>query len=352
MKEDPELQNLIKDLAKELQDTPTTPGPTVTATLQTEAFGETPGPKATSPSGPMPMSTSKHTTPAGTQPSKARILPTPCRLDFGADELKDNRPDQDTRWWSEQPGWEANWWGRDSWGQAGWKRSWSGTEWDRAWGWQPEKKWECNRGPSKDLSFEQHPGWGQDAATEAQHAENALQRAPTSVEEQHKPSSDMAHEAPGEAVQEAAPITAPEEAVQEAAPITAPEKAIQEAAPITAPEEAVQEAAPITAPEKAVEAAPITAPEEAVQEAAPITAPQKAIQEAAPITAPEKAVQEAAPITAPTEPAKRAAAAACADDADADKWRKNKKGEYITPHALYMRFYRSIRGGVQHAASE
>lgn len=35
------------------------------------------------------------------------------------------------------------------------------------------------------------------------------------------------------------------------------------------------------------------------------------------------------------------------NDADDDTaWRKNKKGEWLTPAALYMRFYRSIRSSL------
>ena len=320
------------------------------------------------------MSTGQKT-PGGTKPSTSRALPTPCRLDFnGAQALQEDNKDEDSRWWTGH----STWWGHGGW-ESGWKRSWSGLDWDRDWGCQDAKNWQWNRGLSADMSFEQHPGWGQDAATEQGHVEAALKRAATSTEEQHKPSSptpveegskqdptSAVHEAPEQAptstVEEAseqAPTSAVHEAPEQAptsavekAPEQAPASAVQEApeqAPTSAVDEAMQQAH-TSAVDEAMQQAPTSAVNEAMQQA-PTSTVQEAMQQA-----PTSTVQEADSKQAPTtkaagdnpeaaaHPANKAAAAE-----DADMWRKNKKGEYITPHALYMRFYRSIRGGLLHA---
>ena len=31
-------------------------------------------------------------------------------------------------------------------------------------------------------------------------------------------------------------------------------------------------------------------------------------------------------------------------EGDEDAWRKDRRGQWLSPHALYMRFYRSTRG--------
>ena len=214
--------------------------------------------------------------------------PTPTKLEARLeDATAGKQKDGDERYWSKDSGWWRDW--------QDWGRSWSSTEWN----YMPGKEWSAARGYSRELEYKEHEGWKGEGDSEQEHAKKALQRQTTSLEDQHRPS-----EAPNPA--QDAPTPAQD----------APDQA--QDAPNAAQD----------APSNAAQNAP-----NAAQDAPNVAqAPNQA----------QDAPNQAQDAPRPVQAIKQEDDGPPGDEQDPDAWRKDKKGNYLKPHALYMRFYRSI----------
>ena len=236
-----------------------------------------------------------------TKEDSKQVGSTPCRsLDAQlVQQAEQHGGWQDEEWDACQWGWDDSWWSSSDWG---WKqrlpRAWSSFSngWEKEWGHESSRNWTSNRGYSRYLEPQVHPGWGGAAADEGKHAEAALQRSSTNLLEQSRP-TQQAVEKERQDTEAAAKAEQQTNAEQQPAQANAEQQANPEAR------------------QQPVQANP----------------EQQANREARQQHAQVKAEQQNAQANPEQEPKEHEA------------WRKDKRGNYLTPQALYMRFYRSIR---------
>ena len=178
------------------------------------------------------------------------------------------------------------------------------------------------------MSAEAHPGWGQEGQTVEEHVTAALQRQPTSEMEQARP-------------------TPLEEKTAEA------QKAAYENAHASLPAPVKQEedfdmkdAVMETQEPQAANDAETRKPDEQQQQAQHVgnQAQNAAAAEDADTSEPKEQQQQVQQVGNAQQPEQTASKPAKYDPTqDPDSWRKDKRGMWLNPHALYMRFYRNIR---------
>ena len=273
--------------------------------------------------------------------------------------------------------WDATWWG----GRAWYRRSWSGLDWQQSWGHEASHQWWNNRGWSRSLSAEYHPGWGQEDTSEQQHAAAALQRQATSEMEQTRPTplshrAAVLQQAAFEEARATAPVKEEPSVKQEFLRINGEMSGNHEVGTAEQQQgdkeqqggnEAQQNGNPAQNTDAADHAKDAVPPAN-LQNAAGPDQQQAGNQQAGnPAQNTGGAQQQQAGNPAQNtggaqqqqagNPAQNTGGADHAKggqqqrqqyDAsnDPDSWRKDKRGFWLNPHALYMRFYRSVRSTV------
>ena len=255
------------------------------------------------------------------------------------------------------------------------------------------------RGWSQDLEPQQHPGWAGDGVTEADQCEAALKRAVTSDLEQHRPSCTHsklpkdqqpvaqpagkpkpAEPKPIETISEIPAANPKPEPADTTSEIPAANQKSKPTDPDTTSKIPAANPLPVDTTSEIPAANQKSKPTDTISEIPaanplPVDTTSEipaANQESKPTdTTSEIPAANPVPmdatsqipatnqiIPAASEPAESkpedlelsaqldrdlAELAAKLDKDDPDAWRKDRKGQWLKPHALYMRFYRSIR---------
>ena len=299
------VDTLVEDMDTQIACTPVkeTAQPTAKQAEQKDAM-QTPVPAQNNPKETPGKTdvTMAVRSPADDAAGPGAAAPTPMKLECRLDSAATSR-DWDEASWSKD-----SWWSEADW--KAWGRAWSSTSWQAEWATMPEKAWHVARGWSRELEFEEHAGWKQTGDSDQEHAQRALQRQASTLEDQHRPS------APGDGAAKAQDAPKPEDASNGGDAAAKPGEA-QDAAK---PEDASNGG------------------DGAANEAQDAAKAEDASNEG------DGAANEAQDAAKPEDASNGGNGAAKAPDgADPDAWRKNKKGDFLNPHALYMRFYRSIR---------
>ena len=275
-----------------------------------------------------------------TRPSASKVSPKKVAFQ-DAMPVKEEEPQSwYRRGWSEWSHDSSSWdegWGDDSWP----RRSWSSLSWDQSWGHETEKHWSLSRGYSQDLEPRQHPGWGGKEVSESEQTLQALQRAATTVEEQHRPSQACSDQQSKPAASVEIPATV-EEKHRSSEPCTDEPLASVEI-PATVGEKHRSSEPCTDEPPASVEIAATV--EEKHRSSEPCTdEPPASVEIAATV---EEKHRSSEPCTdeqsKPPASVEIPAGQRQPAPVDPDRWRKDRNGSYIKPHALYMRFYRNIR---------
>ena len=216
--------------------------------------------------------------------------------------------------WSQENSW---WWGVD-WSERSLPRAWSSVAdgWERNWGYETSRNWTNNRSYSKDLEPVVNPGYGNPNMGPAEHATAALQRSATTMLDQARPTHQAVKKEEQDRQVAAQGRTQAEANVPQA-----------EAHVPQAEAHVPQAEARVPQAEAHVAQAEANVPQaEAHVPQAEAHVPQAEAQQDSSTHAPD--AKAAGKFDASTDP---------------EAWRKDKRGCYLKPHALYMRFYRSIR---------
>ena len=230
---------------------------------------------------------------------------------------------------------EDQWWGSQQWLPRSWSSS---SQWERDWAVDPGMSWMNRRGWSRFMEAETHPGWGGEGVSEAQQIRGALTRAATDLLEQSRPTKQMQEKAKQD--EEAARVQDAKPASEASARGGEPESK-NPASATEVPEEHKDPAGSQDAQDSGPEAETFARPGE--HESKNLTSAAEVLEEhKGPSTNQVLSSESSGTKAAPARPltAKEIKESLAQDP---ESWRKDRRGNWLSPHALYMRFYRNVR---------